>query len=307
MDVTVAPGWLTWVGATTACLRALGVQCDNAEVAGRTGYAFTLNVPKTVGVWGPTAFVWSALRNGLHELGRSTLEFYGQDQNPTTFRAAYDLVAREVEAGRPCLINGAFVPEFAAVVGVQDGYYHLVGAIRDEPLHCEKLDAPGGVYVLAFPTEVTPGGAADRMALHRATRLLRDPELSPLSDQTSGLAGYDAWINELQARRANEWGNSYCAQCFAEARRFAAEFVGRLAGRHPDNEPLQLAVEPYLTVVEAMNRVSQLFPFPGKENQTVQDPITIDESCAALREAQVAETRAADAMTLAVAAPWPEG
>ena len=58
MDVEPTPGWLTWIGATTSCLRALGCECDAVDVAGMTGYAFILNIPNTVGVWGPTGFPW---------------------------------------------------------------------------------------------------------------------------------------------------------------------------------------------------------------------------------------------------------
>jgi len=48
--------WLTWVGATTGCLRALGVNCDTADVAGQSGYAFRIIINDTLCASGPTAF-----------------------------------------------------------------------------------------------------------------------------------------------------------------------------------------------------------------------------------------------------------
>lgn len=72
-------GWLSWVAATTACLRALGVDCDPVEVAGISGYAFVLNSDAIVDVSSPTAFDWSLLTTGVQLLGRSTQEFCAHD------------------------------------------------------------------------------------------------------------------------------------------------------------------------------------------------------------------------------------
>jgi hypothetical protein len=57
-DVRFGSSWLSWVGATTGCLNALGVQCDPADVAGHSGYAFRLTIVKDVCVSGPTCFAW---------------------------------------------------------------------------------------------------------------------------------------------------------------------------------------------------------------------------------------------------------
>src|SRR5260370_708697 len=56
MEVVYTPSWLSWVAATTTCLRMLEVACDPVDVAGMTGYAFHLLVARGVGVSGPTAF-----------------------------------------------------------------------------------------------------------------------------------------------------------------------------------------------------------------------------------------------------------
>lgn len=37
MQVPFRSGFITWVAATTACLRALGVSCDEVDVAGHSG------------------------------------------------------------------------------------------------------------------------------------------------------------------------------------------------------------------------------------------------------------------------------
>jgi hypothetical protein len=46
MAVKYSPSWLSWVAATTTCLRALGVSCDGVDVAGMTRYAFHLEASR---------------------------------------------------------------------------------------------------------------------------------------------------------------------------------------------------------------------------------------------------------------------
>jgi len=44
IDVEYQPAWLTWLAATSTCLKALGVEHDMADLAGHSGYAFCLSV-----------------------------------------------------------------------------------------------------------------------------------------------------------------------------------------------------------------------------------------------------------------------
>jgi hypothetical protein len=113
MEVEYPPAWLTWVASTTGCLRALGVDCDQVDVAAHSGYAFLMNVPEGLCPSGPTAFDWGALHRGLALLGRSTLVYSGGEcsagkEKPEHVRlqcrAAYDIVAREMGEGRPCVL-----------------------------------------------------------------------------------------------------------------------------------------------------------------------------------------------------------
>ena len=74
MDVEYQPAWLTWVASTTTCLQALGVECDQADVAGFSGYAFHLGIHEEICPSGPTVLEWSQLSRGVHALGRATVE-----------------------------------------------------------------------------------------------------------------------------------------------------------------------------------------------------------------------------------------
>lgn len=315
MQVEYRPAWLSWVGSTTGCLNALGVECDLADVAGYSGIAFFINVHEELCPSGPTAFDWQTLPTGVSCPGRSTLVFAatefpidGVGEGALDCRrAAYDLVTREVEAGRPCVLWGTYVPEFGIAVGVGNGSYH-VESFRGHmgepqpaiPLH--ELAAPGGPYVLAFPTTTeVPREEADRYAVCHAVEMLE--HRTACGPYATGAAGYDTWITALERDRAEAMGNSYNAQCWAEAKRFARDFLSRLAERSQHAaEPLSQAVAEYVRAASAMGELAQLFPFPG-DNREVDDRAKRSAGIEALRVSRDAEARAAEALKRA-AADW---
>jgi len=311
MNVEWQPCWLTWVSATTTCLRALGVDCDCADVAGMSGYAFVLNVHKELCPSGPTAFDWGMLAPGVNALGRSTLQFPTSDcSSPETranCQAAYEVVAQEVAAGRPCVLWGAYVPEFAAAIGVQDGCF-LVKSFREvrfepqPPIPCEELQAPGGPYVLAFPTRIAavPGGG-DARAITHAAELLLTPNRH--GDYGFGLAAYGTWVAFMEGEGDNTFGNAYNTQCYAQGRALAHKFLTRVLARNPKlAEPLGSAVSAYEAAARAMGQLAQLFPFPARDE--LSDRPRRQEAVGLLRSAQKAEASAADALRVA-AATWP--
>ena len=316
MQVEYKPAWLSWVGSTTGCLNALGVDCDLADVAGYSGLAFFINVHEEVCPSGPTALDWQTLLRGVSCLGRSTLVFAatespadgGREGALDRRRAAYDLVSREIEAGRPCVLWGTYVPEFGIAVGVENGSYCVESfkAHMNEPqpaIPLDELAAPGGPYVLAFPTTAeVPQEAADRYAVCHAVEVLE--HRTACGPYATGVAGYETWVSALEQGRAEPMGNSYNAQCWAEAKRFARDFLSRLVERNEHAaEPLRQAVAEYARAADAMGKLAQLFPFPG-ENREVDDPAKRAEGIEALRTSRDAEARAAGALSRA-AADWP--
>jgi len=296
MEVQWSPARLTWVAATTTCLRAFGVDCDQPDVAGLSGYAFVLDVHRQLCPSGPTAFDWRPLTEGVPFVGRSTQEFGGPGSD---LRGAYEFSAGEIAAGRPCVIWGAYVPEFAVAIGVEDGAF-LVKSFREvtgepqPPIPCEELQVPGGPYALAFPASVQADRAAgDRHAIARAATILAAPGGGP--DYGHGLAGYDIWIEALEADRADPSGNAYNTQCYTEGRRFAHEFLKRVAARNPEvAEPLGQAALAYAEAREAMEELARVFPFPAHDE--VRDPANRAKATDLLRRAQAAEGRAAEAL-----------
>jgi hypothetical protein len=249
------------------------------------------------------------------------------------FREAHAMARREVEAGRPCVVWGAYAPEFAAVVGVTSRSYLVKSFVGcawelELPIPFDGLHAPGGAYVLAFPiaTERRPGNA-DHEALANAVARFRTP--SGYSHYQAGAAAYDLWIAELQAGRADAGGNSYNAACYAEGRRFAREFLLRVAGRNPAVAgALATAIQDYTTAAEAMEQIAALFPCWGQSgmreedqalingalaalpwawhggSRAVENQAAINTAVVALRTAQEAESRAVERLAATVAGEW---
>ena len=103
-DVQYHPAWLTWVASTTTCFRAVGIECDQADVAGFSGYAFHVCVHEALCPSAPTTLDWAQLSRGAHALGRATVEFrapHGEASGAArdeACRGAYELVRRELLA-----------------------------------------------------------------------------------------------------------------------------------------------------------------------------------------------------------------
>jgi len=295
--------WLTWVAATRGCLNFLGIQCNNADVAGQSGYAFRIVVREGLCPSGPTMFDWNSLLGGVWRLGRSTSLFFagechtGQWKNERTrehCRAAFESARREIDANRPCVIWGAYIPEFALCNGIE-GENYLVDSYRkcinqpQPPVKFDELDAPGGLYTLGFPTAMeTPRETADRGAIEHAVQVMSERFTD--HDLASGVDAYDLWVDQLQQNKAVAFGNAYNAQCWAEARRLAERFVGGIAERNPAVPALREAHAAFKRSAEAMERVAKTFPFPGMpEHLNEPAPRTAAE---ALRMAQAADADA---------------
>jgi hypothetical protein len=301
LSIDYEPAWVSWVNATTMCLKALGVHCDATDVAGYSGYAFALAINAGVCPSGPTSLDWGALAVGPMSLGRSTLSFASGDCHTDGSRCdrtrkhcrhVLELARHEIEAGRPCVVWGAGLPEFGVVRGIEDGdtYVLVEGGPIPDRVQYDAIDAPGGPYFLGFPTVIEPHTDRDLAALARALQLMQQPGEGP--NARRGTRAYTFWMSELQDGRAAMLGHSYNAQCWAEARRHAARFIERLVDRHgPAAIELEPARDSFHRVASHVSRVAEMFPFTA-EDGTVEHRAKIDDACAELRQAQAAEEAA---------------
>jgi hypothetical protein len=301
-DVTYQPAWLTWVASTTTCLRALGVDCDLIDVAGFSGYAFHVGVHERLCPSGPTMLDWSMLNRGAHYLGRATTEFRSPcsdelgEARESACRTAFELARGELQAGRPCVLWGTYVPEFGVVVGIEGEAYRVRSfkeILKQEqpPIPYNETAPPGGVYLLAFPAR------ADYNELHRdlesILEALRQWERKPYGLYRFGRDAYDLWIDTLKANRGERFGCGFNAACYTEGRRFAGQFFERMSTRRPlASGLLRQASESYADAAAAMGRVSEIFPFDAEDHSLITDAARIEEAAEHLAEARDAEAKA---------------
>jgi hypothetical protein len=308
VPITHQPSWLSWVGSVTACRRVLGVECDQTDVAGCSGYAFALSINAGVCPSGPTSLDWGALGAGPMSLGRSVGVFQSgdchtdgsrSDRSREHCRHVIEIVRHEIEAGRPCVVWGLGCPEFGCVRGFDaEAYLCVAGGPTPERVAFDEIDAPGGPAVFWFPTEADPGGGDDLGALVRAIDMMTRSNAG--AGRLRGLDAYDFWGEELRARRALVLGNSYNAQCWAEARRHACAFLDRIVGRYPCAHRIGLARDAFADVAAALRSVAEIFPF-SSEPGVVEGEARIDEAVRHLALAREHEARAIDLLREAIA------
>jgi hypothetical protein len=305
MDVVYRPAWLTWVASTTTCLRAVGVECDQADVAGYSGYAFHLAVHESLCPSGPTMLEWSRLSRGPHSLGRATVEYRAPSTDDSAdspraaaARAAFELIRGELRAGRPCVLWGTYLPEFGVVVGIEGEAYRVKTfkealAKPQPPIRFDALIAPGGVYVLGFPAETAV--VELQRDLQAILEALRQWDRPPYGPYRFGAGAYEIWIETLRAHRADRFGCGYNAACYAEGRRFAQRFLDRMSTRRPlATDLLRRAATAYEEAADAMQHLVEIFPFTHDEQGCISDPAAIDRAMPLLERARDAETRAMD-------------
>jgi hypothetical protein len=301
-QVQYQPAWLTWVASTTTCLRALGIDCDQADVAGFSGYAFHLCVHEALCPSAPTMLDWAQLSRGAHALGRATVEFRAPDCEASgaarneACAAACELVRRELLSQRPCVLWGTYAPEFGVAVGVEDGAY-LVKSFKEvigeaqPPIPYDRTEAPGGIYVLGFPAKAEYGQLQrDLEAILVALRSWSRPAYGLYR---YGSDAYDLWIEALRARRADRFGCGYNAACYAEGRRYAQLFLERMSTRRPlAADLLRQAADAYREAARAMKQLREVFPFGHQETGPICDDARIEQAVGLLAQARDSEARA---------------
>ena len=323
VKVKLAPpaSWASYVGATSSVLKSRKLKCDNADVAGMSGYAFMVNVHPELCPSGPTAFDWEMLVEGTVALGLDVQLVTAPRQAEDDARLAAELfekVKAEIDAGRCCVVWGATcAPEFAVVYGYQGNCY-LVRSYRtvrrgctrvlgpgealEDPVPFDRLEAPGCFGVFLFGETVKRDVTrADRGAITRAVQLLRDRH--PCYDPTyrHGAGAFKVWAEALEKPpgKVSIFGNAYNAVVYQELQACASVFCGRLAKRYPfASRPLDKAATDLATSWQNLERVCLLFPFP--EGAGLDDAARVREAAMLLRECAELDSSAASALERAL-------
>ena len=296
-EAVYQPCWLSYTGAISGSLKALGVNCDTVDVGGYSGYAFLINVSKgVICPSGPTALhneTWSQIHRATEKIGW-TMEHYEYPHSfpeiegkhtPKEIEIARELfkkIKREIdEKDSPVVLWGLVVPEYGIVNGYE-GESYLTSTFRhltnkpEDPILFYDLKAPGCLEAFFFRNKAELNLAQlDREAVERAVRFV-EARVPILDNYVAGPAALDEWANvleDLPEEKQNYHGNSYVAACFQEGREMSAEFLKRLATRHAGKqaEHLLAAADCFKKGAKLLEEFTRIFPFDFQGKMNIKD------------------------------------
>ncbi|KRF10224.1 hypothetical protein ASG89_01425 [Paenibacillus sp. Soil766] len=282
------------------------------DVMGLTGHAFRLNIdPTEVNVAGPTSFPGGyILRRNLCNLGyTSNMGEASTPVSPDKLEQTIALIQRSVEKGFPAIAFDLFIPEFGLIYGYDDETQMLnakdvsqEGTISYADFGRPKIP----VLFLVTIEDSLPHSKYEmlRMALDMIVDHARGREWTyNFKDRyAQGLKGYDAWIQVMENRTADEFGNAYNIAVAADAREFAVQFLREMSIKWDGSNVVERTVRSkaaeaathYESVAEALSGLREMFPFP--EGGKPKDTIIANTAIELLISAREAETKGVEVL-----------
>ena len=271
--ISMQPCWTTFLGALVPALSAGGTRCSLAEVAGRTGFAFRLNVREDIDASGPSTYPRAEVtRRALDQMGWD-FDYFAAAPGDNAFarRQARAIAAIEESIGRgiPAVVWGISLAEYGLVTGFDSdersfAVSTVLGAAKDAAgLAYSELGTGRGLEVVTLRERVKVDerkAALDSLKVAVGHALGAEPHYAGYA---SGLAGYALWMEALRDGRAQLFGTAYNVQLYGEARRFAREYLAGLAGGKALPKPSRAgeAAEDYRRVADNFASLEELFPF----------------------------------------------
>jgi hypothetical protein len=274
--VAITPCWRTFIGALHGALSAIDpAGRDLAEIAGRTGFAFRINVHNDVCASGPTAFPSSEIiRRAFDQVGWDFDRFVaGSSDNtfPLVEKRAVEAVENGISRGTPSIVWGVGVPEFCLITGFDsDARRFKVSTVVGADIDANGLPygdlglGPVPFLEVIVPLEKTSIDesrvAVEALKIAVGHALGAEPHYAGYA---TGLAAYRLWIEALREGRAEVFGAAYNVQVYAESRTFAKEYLADLVTRGVagSSAALAAAAESFERVADNFAGLAELFPF----------------------------------------------
>ena len=294
--VEYLPCWLSYTGAMAGALRALGIDCDIADVGGYSGYSFIINVAKGVTCpSGPTALppeTWNEIKKGTETLGYTIEKFEhpsgypAEEGKPTPeeieiAKKLFERIKQEIDTkDQPVVVWGLVIPEYGIVKGYEGNSY-LTSTYRsiikqpETPILYYDLKAPGCLEAYFFRNKTKlDANTVDKEALKRAIQFAAKARAH--DNYVSGPAALEEWANVLEKQpdeKQNYMGNSYVGTCVWESRCMNTEFLKRLSNKHKGKQSKHLldASEAYQKSAALMKEFTGIFPFKPQGQMKLQD------------------------------------
>ncbi|GGA12598.1 hypothetical protein GCM10008018_67030 [Paenibacillus marchantiophytorum] len=282
------------------------------DVMGIAGHAFRLNIdPIEVNVAGPTSFPGGYIfRRNLCNLGfTSNMGEASVPVSPDMLEKTIALIQRSVDKGYPAIAFDLFTPEFGLIYGYDDDkqLFYAKDVSQDGTLSYSQFGQPKIPVLFLITIEDSLAHSKYeilRMSLDMIVDHARGREWAHMFKDryVQGLKGYEAWIEAMEKRSADEFGNAYNAAVAADAREFAAEYLREMALKWDGSNVVERNVRThaaeaaahYAVVAEALGELRDMFPFP--EGGTPKEPATADRAIALLLQAKESETKGVEVL-----------
>ncbi len=299
------PHYVSHMGCLDGCLKYLGLDVSTPWLYGSTGHAFILNISKDLCPSGPTAWKTMMIFKLAQNLGVQIDGVLGWKQDVDfgdKQEKAWNLIRKALDAGQPCYgWQIGDIADFYIIYGYDNIGYFYKGFRVEEGVGPKPWKEIGttGVTLLEMYS-VKKGEPADvhttvKQAFQMVLRHAQNPkDWIQYPQYKSGLEGYDAWINAVQAGTAIAFGLAYNAAVWAECRIMAVEFLKEAQDHLEKNlRPIfEKAIGYYDAVARNVVKINKLFPFSPR---LTFDPIGVNDqnqlAVEHLRAAKEAETK----------------
>ncbi len=274
----LTPCWRSFVGALHAALSVVdSTEYGLHELAGRTGFAFHINVHSDICPSGPTAFASGrACRRAFDQVGWD-FDRFSADSSENTFSLVQTRAAAAIEAavrrGVPAIVWGIDIGEYSIVSGCDgDKRVFSVSTTLGPEFDAKGLpyDRIGlgpvpiiDVYIPLEKVDIDPAAAAAESIKIAVGHALGAE--AHLPGYANGLAAYGLWIEALRAGRAQLFGMAYNSAVYAEARAFAKEYLADLVSSSllAPADLLAEAAKNYEHAADNLAALADMFPFSG--------------------------------------------
>ena len=309
--------YITQLGCIKGCLDYLGRKISFPWLYGGTGYAFVINIQRTLDPSGPTCWDTKPIFDLAPNLGYlisgiSIEKAVAGDSFPEKQRQAWDFVRSNLNRGLPCYgwEVDPYIPDYNVINGYEDddatgkgGGYYYSGWLSGGPRDWRTLGDTDVKVLQVYRVELGIP-APETKVIKDALTVVLEHSSTPNGwfsnpDYATGPAAFDLWAESVESGLAIRDGHSYNAATWLECREMAVEFLKEIKQKLPGccDDIINQAIENYIVVCEQLRELLALNPF-NPESWDNETKIQSLEAASLLCQAGAAERKGLESLEL---------
>lgn len=238
----------SFINALHKTLKYCGSELTRADIAGRTGMAFKLTAHKEMCPSAMSVMDWNLLgagaNNCVKEAEMITRLWHEEQLEVTRREEAHELIEKALEKDSPTVVWDVSIPEWELITGVDTEkrmYRGISCSGADVELEMDKLGRRE--IPILFVLGIVDGESVDRLeafkqSIRWAIDHLEGNEFCERPDYEIGLKAYDLWIRAFDQVKSDDWESRYYLETYSTMKRFAADYLERVANWNESVEPL---------------------------------------------------------------------